>query len=157
MRSNTGSNAKHMYLAQFDIVKPKFPKCDERMNPFYESTRYVNDLAEKQPGFIWRETEENPELLEELWGSGYLYTLSIWRDVESLKNFLYRTPHKEFLKRGKEWFDVINKTKMVMWWIPEHTLPTLRDAHDRMTLLYEIGPSYQAFDLKNCDPPTTIF
>lgn len=146
-----------MHLAQFDIVKPKFPKSDSRMDPFYSSTKYVNDLAERQPGFVWREVEEDLELLEELWGSGYLYTLSVWKDVNSLKNFLYRTPHVEFIERGKEWFELIFRPQVVMWWIPEDTLPTLREAHERMVLLYEQGPSYQAFDLKNSSIPVTPY
>lgn len=146
-----------MHLAQFDIVKPKFPKSDSRMDPFYSSTKYVNDLAERQPGFVWRETEDDLELLEELWGDGYLYTLSVWKDVNSLKDFLYQTPHVEFLKRGKEWFELISKPQVVMWWIPEDTLPTLREAHNRMVLLYEQGPSYQAFDLKNSSIPVTAY
>ncbi|MNJ20376.1 hypothetical protein D3C77_147090 [compost metagenome] len=144
-------------LAQFDLVKPKFPKDDERMHGFYASTGYVNRLAEKHPGFIWRETLEDQLLLDELWGEGHLYTLSLWRDVESLKDFIYRTPHKEFMKRGHEWFDSISRPRGVMWWVPEGHIPSLHEAHERLTLLFEIGPSYEAFDLRSSEFPVALY
>ncbi|QAX87612.1 hypothetical protein C2E19_28880 [Pseudomonas sp. DTU12.3] len=144
-------------LAQFDLVKPRYPKTDPRMSSFYESTRYVNNLAEQHPGFIWRELNEDQALLDELWGQGYLYTLSVWRSPESLKDFLYKTPHNEFRKRGAEWFLPVSKPRVVMWWIEEGHIPTLKEAHEKMQILYEVGPSYQAFDLKNSALPIVIY
>ncbi|MFJ2538803.1 DUF3291 domain-containing protein [Pseudomonas sp. NPDC087614] len=144
-------------LAQFDLVKPRYPKTDPRMNSFYESTRYVNNLAEQHPGFIWRELNEDQALLDELWGKGYLYTLSVWTSPESLKDFLYKTPHNEFRKRGAEWFLPISKPRVVMWWVEEGHIPTLKEAHEKMQILYEVGPSYQAFDLKNSSLPIVIY
>ncbi|MGE8176207.1 DUF3291 domain-containing protein [Pseudomonas fluorescens] len=143
-------------LAQFDLVKPRFPKNDSRMKGFYESTQYVNNLAEQHSGFIWRELNEDQELLDELWGKGYLYTLSLWRSPEALKDFLYKTPHNEFRKRGGEWFLPINKPRVVMWWVDEGHVPTLKEAHEKMQVLYEVGPSHQAFDLKSSELPIVI-
>jgi hypothetical protein len=127
------------------------------MNSFYESTRYVNNLAEQHPGFIWRELNEDQALLDELWGKGYLYTLSVWTSPESLKDFLYKTPHNEFRKRGAEWFLPVSKPRVVMWWVEEGHIPTLKEAHEKMQILYEVGPSYQAFDLKNSALPIVIY
>ncbi|QXH51088.1 DUF3291 domain-containing protein [Pseudomonas fakonensis] len=144
-------------LAQFDLVKPKFPKEDSRMEEFYASTGYVNGLAEQHPGFIWRETEENQQLLDQLWGEGYLYTLSLWKDVESLKAFLYETPHKTFMQRGREWFDSVSRPRVVLWWVEDGHIPSLREAHSRLTHLYEVGPSYEAFDLHSSELPTVLY
>ncbi|MEA9977281.1 MULTISPECIES: DUF3291 domain-containing protein [unclassified Pseudomonas] len=144
-------------LAQFDLVSPKFPKNDARMDAFYSSSKYVNGLAESHQGFIWRETNENLQLLYELWGEGYLYTLSLWKDVSAFKSFLYNSPHSEFIRRGREWFNPISMPRVVMWWVPEGHIPSLQDAHERMKMLYEIGPSYNAFDLKNSDFPISAY
>jgi len=144
-------------LAQFDLVKPKFPKSDIRMEEFYSSTRYVNGLAEQHPGFIWREIEEDQPLLDQLWGEGYLYTLSLWRDVASLKDFLYKTPHRAFMRRGGEWFNPISCPRGVLWWVEEGDFPTLREAHTRLTRLYECGPSHDAFDLHSSELPTVLY
>jgi hypothetical protein len=138
-------------LAQFDLVKPKYPKVDPRMEGFYSSTAYVNGLAEAHPGFIWREVNEDQKLLDELWGEGYLYTLSLWKSPAALKDFLYKTPHNEFRLRGAEWFLPITKPRVVMWWVDDDHIPTLHEAHDRLQLLHEIGPSRGAFDLKSSE------
>ena len=144
-------------LAQFDLVKLKFPKGDIRMEEFFASTVYVNGLAEQHPGFIWRETEEDQSLRDQLWGEGYLYTLSLWRDVESLKDFLYNTPHKTFMRRGREWFSSASRPRVVLWWVEQSHIPTLREAHTRLTRLYEVGPSYDAFDLRSSELPTVLY
>lgn len=138
-------------LAQFDLVKPKYPKVDPRMEGFYSSTAYVNGLAEAHPGFIWREVNEDQKLLDELWGEGFLYTLSLWKSPAALKDFLYKTPHNEFRLRGAEWFLPITKPRVVMWWVDDDHIPTLHEAHDRLQLLHEIGPSREAFDLKSSE------
>lgn len=138
-------------LAQFDLVKPKYPKADPRMEGFYSSTAYVNGLAESHSGFIWREVNEDQKLLDELWGDGYLYTLSLWKSPAALKDFLYKTPHNEFRLRGAEWFLPITKPRVVMWWVDDNHIPTLHEAHDRLQLLHEIGPSREAFDLKSSE------
>ncbi|HDS1737945.1 DUF3291 domain-containing protein [Pseudomonas sp. BP8] len=144
-------------LAQFDLVAPKYPKGNGLMDPFYSSASYVNGLAEAHPGFVWREKNEDLELLKELWGEGYLYTLSVWSDVESLKGFLFNTPHVEFMRRGRDWFNPWVQPRLVLWWIDQGSIPTLHDAHERLTLLYERGPSYEAFDLHSCDFPVSMY
>lgn len=138
-------------LAQFDLVKPKYPKADPRMDGFYSSTAYVNALADAHPGFIWREVNEDQQLLDELWGEGYLYTLSLWKNPVELKDFLYKTPHNYFRLRGAEWFLPITRPRVVMWWVADDHIPTLHEAHDRLQLLHEIGPSREAFDLKSSE------
>lgn len=67
-------------LAQFDLVKPKYPKDDVRMDGFYKATDYVNKLAENHTGFIWRDLNENQKLIEKIFGVGYLYTLDLLRN-----------------------------------------------------------------------------
>lgn len=143
-------------LAQFDLVKPKYPKSDPRMDGFYSSTAYVNGLADAHPGFIWREVQDNQQLLDELWGEGYLYTLSLWKSPAALKDFLYKTPHNHFRVRGAEWFLPISKPRVVMWWVNEDHTPTLHEAHERLQLLWEIGASREAFDLKSSESPIVL-
>jgi len=146
-----------MRLAQFDLVKPRFSSQDPRMKEFYDSTDYINSLAEQHEGFIWRDTDDAQGLLDALCGPGYLYTLSLWKDVESLRQFLYETPHRKFLKRGSEWFLPLSQPRVVLWWVKEGYIPTLQEACDRLTYLYDFGPSHHAFDLRHCYIPTVLY
>ncbi|BBH45428.1 DUF3291 domain-containing protein [Pseudomonas sp. KU43P] len=144
-------------LAQFDLVKPKFPRDDRKMDEFYNNVDYINKLAESSRGFIWREVNEDQDKLDTLWGEGYLYTLSLWKDVWSLKNFLYKTPHAEMILSRHNWFQPIEHPRIVLWWVDSGHIPTLEEAHRRLIWLYENGPSYQAFNLKSCDFPTALY
>lgn len=144
-------------LVQFDLVKPKFPRGALEMEGFYENVDRINGIAENSPGFIWREANEDEEELERLCGKGYLYTLSVWNDVASLKSFLYHSPHVDMLKKGHEWFHKIAHPRMVLWWAESGQIPTLLEAHERLVCLCEKGPSYHAFDLKNAYEPLVIY
>lgn len=144
------------YLAQFDIVVPKWPRGDARIAEFYESTAYVNRLAETHPGFVWRESEEDICLAEKFWGGGVLYTLSVWKDIESLKHFMYNTPHVSFMKRGAEWFRPISQPRVVLWWIAAGHCPSLDEASAKLRHLRMFGPSFEAFDLKHPFAPMSF-
>ncbi|MBC3502172.1 DUF3291 domain-containing protein [Pseudomonas sp. SWRI59] len=144
-------------LAQFDLVKPRFPKESVEMAGFYANVDRINSIAESSDGFIWRETNEDQEGLQALWGEGYLYTLSVWDDVASLKKFLYHTPHAQMLSKGHEWFHKIMHPRMVLWWVRRGHVPSLLEAHERLTWLFEKGASYRAFDLKNSYGPISIY
>ncbi|MGE8060433.1 DUF3291 domain-containing protein [Pseudomonas sp. NPDC089547] len=144
-------------LAQFDLVKAKYPRGDKRMSGFYDSVNCINSLAEGSPGFIWREIEEDLEGLGKLWGEDYLYTLSTWDDVGSLKDFIYHSTHLEIMKSGREWFHKLNHVRLVLWWVPNDHKPTLTEAHERLMYLHENGPSSFAFDFKSCDLPVVMY
>jgi Domain of unknown function (DUF3291) len=141
------------HLAQFDIVSPRGPRSDPRMADFYDATDYVNGLAESHPGFIWREREEDSEQAQKLWGAGILYTLSVWKDVESLKHFMYKTPHLKFLHRGPEWFLPIDQPRVVLWHIGADRLPTLAEASAKLRHLRAHGSTAEAFDLRTSFAP----
>ena len=135
-------------LAQFDFVKAKYPFDDERMKPFFDATAYVNGIAEAHEGFIWRQREDDWPVIRDYWGPDALVTLSVWRDVESLRAFLYRSAHREFLCRGSEWFTKAGCAQVVLWWIADDHRPDLTEAKARLDLLHRLGPTPAAFDLR---------
>ncbi|MBF7143065.1 MULTISPECIES: DUF3291 domain-containing protein [Pseudomonas] len=143
------------YLAQFDIVECRYERDDLRMAEFFHNADRINKLAESQSGFVWRQTEDESELVEKLWGSGRLYTLSVWRDAAALKKFLFRTEHANFMQKGQLWFKPSKYRRHVLWRIPYDHRPCVKEAHHKMTMLYEYGPSALAFDLRSCEPPIT--
>jgi hypothetical protein len=63
-------------------------------------------VAETSGGFVWRlqTTEGDATALRPL-GDETLINMSVWRDVASLRNYVYRSAHVEVMRRRKEWFE----------------------------------------------------
>jgi len=143
-------------LAQFDFVKAKYPFDDARMKPFFDATGYVNGIAEAHDGFVWRLRDDDWPVIREYWGEDALVTLSVWRDVDALRAFLYRSTHREYLCRGAEWFVRTGRPQVVLWWVPDDHRPTLSEAKTRLDRLERLGPTPQAFDLRHSFSPDDL-
>ncbi|MEL7263060.1 MAG: DUF3291 domain-containing protein, partial [Pseudomonadota bacterium] len=80
-------------------------------------------------------------------------TLSVWRDVDSFRHFVYHTVHKQFYDRKAEWYDAAEQgTRLVMWWVPEGHIPSVAEAVDRLAHLTEHGHSDHAFGWAHVAP-----
>lgn len=134
------------HLAQLNLGLFRAPLDTEEMAEFTAALDPVNALAEATPGFIWRLTDDDgssssfvevPGLDNPLWAPN----MSVWRDLESLKHFMYKSGHASYLRRRTEWFQVPDRPINVLWWIPEGEIPTLADAVKRLDYMAEHGPS----------------
>lgn len=72
--------------------------------------------------------------------------MSVWDDMESLKNFVYKTIHVELIQNRDAWFDKIINVHQAMWWTPEGTLPKSKKPK-KLEYLQKHGPSQEAFTL----------
>ncbi len=109
----------------------------------------INALADESPGFVWRlQIDESDATASELFGPDYLVNMSVWKDVESLRDYAFRSAHKDVLMRRNEWFDRMDEAYAVLWWIPAGTIPTLEDAAARLDSLRKLGPTARAFTFK---------
>jgi len=89
-------------LAQVNIAKFRAPIEDPVNHDFMNSL----DIAETQPGFIWRFTGEGNDALDVQAFDDFdiAINMSVWVDVQSLVNFVYRNKdRKEIMRRRKEW------------------------------------------------------
>ncbi len=111
---------------------------------------YVNALAEKSPGFVWRlQSEEGNATAFRPYGDDTLINLSVWKDVASLNGFVYKNPeHVAYMKRRREWFTQMKEAYMVLWWVPQGQRPTQADAVARLAVLRAHGPTPKAFTFK---------
>jgi len=109
---------------------------------------------ESSPGFVWRfETEEgNATALRPL-GEDVLVNFSVWRDVESLNKYVYKSAHAEIMRRRKEWFERMREAWVVLWWVPKGHRPTVAEAIAKLELLREKGLTEEAFTFKRAFPP----
>ena len=77
-----------------------------------------------------------------------LVNLSVWRDVQALSDYVYKSAHTEMLKRRQEWFSKVEAAHLVLWWVPAGHRPSVQEAAERLALLREQGASAQAFSFR---------
>lgn len=139
-----------MYIAQLNIGKVRFDLESPQMSGFVDNLEPINAIAESSPGFVWRlkdesgdatniEIENNPDII---------VNMSVWENIEALKNFMFKTHHIDFLKRKKEWFVSIKEESYVLWWIPEGHIPSIQEAMEKLGHLRQYGESPEAFSFK---------
>ncbi len=136
-------------LAQLNIAAMKDPLESRGMADFVSNLDRINALAESSPGFVWRlQTDQgNATSLRPL-GDMTLVNLSVWRDLESLQTFVYKSAHAHIMTRRKEWFERIADAYFVLWWVPQGIRPSFTEAAERLAVLRAKGPTPAAFTFR---------
>lgn len=143
-------------LAQLNLAKLKAPKGDPSTDEFFRSIPPINALAESSPGFVWRligdvkDHTDIPFFVDPL----MVVNISVWKDVESFRHFVYKSGHVQYIKRKKEWMESFGGPYNVMWWVPDGHEPSLAEAKEKYDAICENGPTSEAFDLQNIFPST---
>jgi hypothetical protein len=110
----------------------------------------INALAERHPGFLWRLQGDNGNNTSlKLTGDPlFIVNLSVWASIDALYDFTYRSAHKTVFKRRYEWFERLDRPKMVLWWQAVGTIPSADEALARLERLTTLGPTPEAFTFK---------
>lgn len=141
-------------LAQLNIAVMKEPLDSPRMADFVANLERINAVAESAPGFVWRlQTEEGDATALRPLGDRTLVNMSVWKDVASLNQYVYKTAHVEIMRRRKEWFERMSEVSIVLWWVPQGHRPSVVQAIERLELLRAQGPSADAFTFRHAFPP----
>lgn len=146
--------AEH-HLAQLNVGRLLGPTDSSVVAEFMANLEPINALAEAAPGFVWRlQTDAgNATDIKVLDDELFVINLSVWESVEHFHDYTYRSDHRLFLGRRKEWFEPATEATLVMWWIPAGGLPTIDEAMDRLATLRHEGPTAEAFTYKSPFPP----
>ena len=137
------------HLAQLNIAQLKAPLESPQLADFVANLERINALAEAAPGFVWRlQDEEGDATAIRPFGGEVLVNMSVWQDVQSLSDYVYKGAHTEMLKRRREWFDKVEQAHQVLWWVPAGHCPDVREAAERLAHLREHGPSAYAFSFR---------
>jgi len=120
------------------------------MRGFMEKLDEINALAETSPGFVWRLKSEagNATDIQVSDDAQFIVNLSVWEDVDSLFDYVYRTAHTKVMAQRRQWFERSEKPHMVMWWVNAGHRPDPQEGLDLLDLLYAEGPSPRAFTFK---------
>ena len=136
-------------LAQLNIAHLKYAIDSPHLHDFVANIERINILAEQAPGFCWRYITPAGDTSEaEIFGADTIVNVSVWEDIPSLHNYVYRSAHVDIMKRRKEWFNHTQDAYSVLWWVPENHQPPLQEAKQRLTMLQALGPSADAFTFK---------
>jgi len=140
-------------LAQLNIAVMKEPLESPTMADFVANLDRINALAESAPGFVWRfQTDEGDATAARPLGDDTLINLSVWQDLSSLNDYVYRSAHAQIMKRRKEWFERLREAHVVLWWVAAGHRPSLDEAIAKLNRLRSSGPSEVAFSFRQAYP-----
>ena len=144
-----------LQLAQANIARMRFPLDDPRMANFRQQLAPINALADQAPGFVWRlQTEDgDASAIRAFDDPLILFNMSVWASAEALFDYTYKSGHIELLRGRAEWFERPVGPSLVMWWIPEGSIPNVEEAKAKFDLLAANGPSQDEFTFNSVFTP----
>ncbi|MGI9436830.1 MAG: DUF3291 domain-containing protein [Geminicoccaceae bacterium] len=142
------------HLAQVNIARARYPIDDSRFADFINQLDEINALADKAPGFVWRLQDEsgNATNFQPYDDPRILINLSVWKTVDALFDFVYKTSHSEVMRRRYDWFEKPQSDHLALWWTPADEHPTTLDGTTRLLHLSQHGPTASAFTFKDRFP-----
>lgn len=142
-------DARDVHIAEFNISRLKALLDAPEMKEFVDFLDPVNRFAEESPGYVWRLAAPDGQAssyLPPAYEDEMIVTnLTVWKDIESLRNFVYQTVHNYFLRSRNKWFEQSTEIQTVLWWIPKGHIPTVEEGKERLRCLHENGPTPDAF------------
>ncbi|MBF2046986.1 MAG: DUF3291 domain-containing protein [Elainella sp. C42_A2020_010] len=143
------------YLAQVNTATLRAPLSDPSMADFVAQIRAVNAVADADPGFVWRlrgEGEEDATSIRAFEDERILITLTVWKSLEALSNYVYRSAHAGVMRDRRRWFEKADQPILALWWIPAADLPTVAEAKQRLEHLRQYGSTAYAFSFSKPFP-----
>jgi uncharacterized protein DUF3291 len=158
-RTATVARMSDHLLAQLNIAVPRGALDSAMMTEFVMLLDPVNALADRAPGFVWRHRPVDGDVTvsRQLDREDVILNLSVWEDVDALREFTFSGVHLRVMRRRKAWFKRISEIAVVLWWIPASHRPTIDEGLERLDILRRDGPTPAAFSMKEFFPaPSTI-
>lgn len=141
-------------LAQINVGRLVAPSHSAEVAGFFEALDSVNALADASQGFVWRLQGDggNATDIQTTPDPQFIVNMSVWRDAESLFDFVYRSAHTPVMAERRQWFERYDGAYQALWWIAAGELPTVEDGLARLWRLDRFGPSRFAFTFKQRFP-----
>jgi heme-degrading monooxygenase HmoA len=135
------------HLAQINVSRMRYDLDAPEMAAFTERLAFLNGLADRSPGFVWRLADDNGAAtsFRPFDDPRIIINVSMWESMERFLAFVHKTAHARMLARRGEWFLPMAEPSLAMWWRPVGAPPTLDDAVARLHRLRAQGPSPEAF------------
>ena len=131
------------------------------MAEFMSALGAINTLAEQSPGYVWRLTggdstdctTNSTDCKSEEFPNAIL-TLSVWENVESLKEFVFKSHHASYMAKRSQWFvkHESDTPYQVLWYLPKGHNPSIGEAVNKLKYLKENGATDKAFTFRSTFP-----
>jgi hypothetical protein len=143
-----------MHLAQINVGRLLYPITDPRIADFVNNLDAINALAEASPGFVWRLKDENNNAtsITAYEDPSILMNMSVWTSPEVLYDYVYKTMHRRFVQRRKEWFQLFGAQYIALWWVEVGHVPAPNEGQRRLAHLERYGPTQHAFTFRKLFP-----
>lgn len=150
--------APDFHIAQVNVGFTRAPLTSPDIADFIALLEPINALADAGPGFVWRLQDEggNATNIKVTDDERFIINMSVWRSLEELRDFVYRTRHVEVLRRRGEWFERMTEAHLAIWWLPAGRLPTIEEAMWRVDLLRRHGATPEAFMFRSPFGPPAL-
>ncbi|RAW00838.1 DUF3291 domain-containing protein [Pseudochryseolinea flava] len=139
------------HLAQVNIGKIVASIDSPVMADFVANLDPINALAEQSDGFIWRLKDDgtnNATSITMYGDPAIIVNMSVWKDFDSLFQYVYKSKHVDFFKRRSEWFQKMPEMYVALWYVPVGHTPTVAEAQARIDHLRKHGETDYAFTFK---------
>ena len=145
-------------LAQINIATTRYPLGSTEMKEFVDALEAINALAESSPGFVWRLTgdDNNATEFRPFDDDRIIVNMSVWHDLESLKNYVYASAHTDYLRRRKEWFTFLREAYTALWWVEAGHTPSIEEAKAKLESLRVHGSTAAAFAFREPFPAPQV-
>lgn len=145
------------HLAQINIAQAKFDLEAPEMSGFTNRLDKINSIADKSEGFVWRlQTEEGDATsLRVFPDPKMIVNLSVWKNFDTLKAFIYQSSHIEVMRGKVNWFNTLDNAHLALWWIAAGHIPTIEEAQERLEFINQHGATPKAFSFAANFPATT--
>lgn len=140
-------------LAQLNVAKLLAPLDSPQLADFVNNLDRINGLAEASDGFVWRlkDEDDNATALRPF-DDDMIVNMSVWRDLDALKTFVFAPDHVAIMRRKREWFHRLAEAYMVLWWVPAGHQPTTDEARAKLEHIQANGPTAAAFNFRSNFP-----
>jgi hypothetical protein len=143
------------HLAQVNVGRARGEIGEEVMSGFVARLDEINALAERSAGFVWRlQTEDgNATAVRPFQDPRILINLSLWSDLSSLREYVYRGDHAAVMRDRRQWFERFERVYVALWWVPAGHTPSVLEAVERLEHLDRCGPTPFAFSFAEAFGP----
>ena len=134
-------------LAQINIARAVADMDSDEMSSFVARLDEINTLADNASGFVWRLQSDagDATAIQAFDDPRLLVNMSVWQDVDSLKNYVYQSMHVELIKDRDAWFGKMAEAHQALWWVPVGHIPEIEEGKQKLEYLRQQGPSPEAF------------